>query len=182
MGFRLQHDEIVALVNLVDDDCNGCIDFDEFLMMMRYCREAQRHKHAARRARARSLARGAAAAACAPAQWAAERGRRCGDVLGACRTATAYSLSRDLRGALVGPIHPGSSVAYNWHMWTMAFVLYCAFQIPTRLAFNTKPNTLTVGVDYCLDVWFMCDVVFNLRCGWVGKAKTSCGSLPLRLL
>jgi hypothetical protein len=38
------HDELIALVDLVDEDCSGTINFDEFILMVRYCRHRKKTK------------------------------------------------------------------------------------------------------------------------------------------
>ena len=52
-------------------------------------------------------------------------------------------------------IRPDSRRLFQWNMGTTMLVIYSAFLVPTRIAFDSTPDSLTLALDYVSELWFM---------------------------
>ena len=64
-------------------------------------------------------------------------------------------------------IHPDADIAFWWNISVMLWVYYSAMIIPTRFGFQTKATGVTKMADYLLEAWFLVDLAFNFRLGYV---------------
>ena len=50
-------------------------------------------------------------------------------------------------------LEPAGLFLFYWNFGTTLWVLYSAFVVPARLAFDSKPNTAMLVVDFITEVW-----------------------------
>jgi hypothetical protein len=75
-------------------------------------------------------------------------------------------------------LEPTSSFRFTWDMCLMFLIMFIAFELPYRLAFNFIESTPPgwVVYDFFVLTFFLSDIVINFRTGFISNAHHSFGS------
>jgi hypothetical protein len=81
----------------------------------------------------------------------------------------AIDRERTQSKGLVHPcmIVPGSPLHVRYSWANMILLLYCAFSIPIRVSFDFQLSQPVSILEFCIDVFFMADVIINFATGYV---------------
>lgn len=81
------------------------------------------------------------------------------EILKTNRASFCEAYDQLLSGTFV--VDPQSKFGFRWTFVTMVLVVYSAFLIPARLAFDSTPGIITTAIDIISELWFILDIAVN---------------------